>query len=78
MNITRHLRFVLGPSIEAARAALRDLEDEEVPARLRSIAKHGDGNLPLPLTRALLQRIDEDEWFRGKALEAFELSLIHI
>ena len=74
MNITRHLRSVLGPSIEAARAALRDLEDEEVPARLRPIAKHGDGNLPLPLTRTLLQRIDEDEWFRGKALEVFERS----
>ena len=72
MNITRHLRSVLGPSIEAARAALRDLEDEEVPARLRPIAKHGDGKLPLPLTRTLLQRIDEDEWFRGKALEALQ------
>jgi len=72
MNITRHLRSVLGSSIEAARAALRDLDDEEVPARLRSIAKRGDGKLPLPLTRTLLQRIDEDEWFRGKALEALE------
>ena len=72
MNITRHLRSVLGPSIEAARAALRDLDDEEVPARLRSIAKRGDGKLPLPLTRTLLQRIDEDAWFRGKALEALE------
>ena len=72
MNINRHLRSVLGPAIEAARAALRDLDDEDVPARLRPIAKRGDGNLPLPLTRTLLQRIDEDEWFRGKALEAFE------
>jgi hypothetical protein len=72
MNITRYLRSVLGPSIEAARAALRDLDDEEVPARLRPIAKRGDGKLPLPLTRTLLQRIDEDEWFRGKALEALE------
>jgi predicted RNA-binding protein with PIN domain len=51
---------------------LRDLDDEDVPARLRPIAKHGDGNLPLPLTRTLLRRIDEDEWFRGKALEVFE------
>jgi hypothetical protein len=72
MNIIRHLRSVLGPSIEAARAALRDLDDEEVPARLRPIAKRGDGKLPLPLTRTLLQRIDEDEWFRDKALEALE------
>jgi hypothetical protein len=72
MNITRHLRTVVGPCIDAARAALRDLDDEDVPARLRPIAKHGDGKLPPPLTRTLLQRIDEDEWFRSKALEAFE------
>jgi predicted RNA-binding protein with PIN domain/predicted nucleic acid-binding Zn-ribbon protein len=72
MNISRHLRSVLAPSIDAARAALRDLDEEEVPARLRPIARHGDGNLPLPLARTLLLRIDEDEWFRGKALEALE------
>ena len=47
---------------------MRSLEDKEVPARLRPVAKRGDGKLPLPLTRTLLLRIDEDEWFRGKAL----------
>ena len=72
MNITRQLRTVLSSAIGAARAALRALDDEDVPARLRPIAKHGDGNLPLPLTRTLLRCIDEDEWFRGKALEVFE------
>ena len=72
MNTIRHLRSILAPAIGAARAALRTLDDTEVPARLRPVAKRGDGVLPLPLTRTLLQRIDEDEWFRGKALEAFD------
>jgi len=51
---------------------LRSLDDKEVPARLRQVAKRGDGKLPLPLTRTLLVRINEDAWFRGKALEAFD------
>ena len=51
---------------------MRSLDDKDVPARLRPLAKRGDGRLPLPLTRTLLVRIDEDEWFRGKALEAFD------
>ncbi|MGB9356972.1 MAG: NYN domain-containing protein [Acidimicrobiia bacterium] len=72
MNTIRHLRSILAPAIAAARATLRSLDDKEVPARLRPVARRGDGKLPLPLTRTLLLRIDEDDWFRAKALEAFE------
>lgn len=72
MNISKQLRLVLGPAIEAARAALRDLEDDDIPGRLRSIAKQGDGTLPVPLVKTLLRRIDEDDWFRGKVVEAFD------
>lgn len=74
MNITRQLRTVLKPSIDAARAALRRMDDDEIPARLRPVAKRGDGRLPVPLVKALLRGLEEDEWFRGKALEAFEHS----
>ncbi len=72
MNIAKQLRLVLGPAIDAARAALRDLDDDDVPGRLRAIAKQGDGILPVPLARTLLRRIDEDDWFRGKVLESFD------
>jgi predicted RNA-binding protein with PIN domain len=72
MNIAKQLRLVLGPAIEAARAALRDLDDEDVPGRLRAIAKQGDGTLPVPLVKTLLRRIDEDDWFRGKVIESFD------
>ena len=72
MNITKQLRTVLGPAIEASRAALRDLDDKEIPAKLRPVAKRSGGKLPVPLVSGLLRVIDEDEHFRGKALEAFE------
>ena len=72
MNISKQLRLVLGPAIDAARAALRDLDDDDVPGRLRAIAKRGDGTLPVPLVKTLLRRIDEDDWFRGKAIESFD------
>lgn len=72
MNIAKQLRLVLGPAIEAARAALRDLDDEDVPGRLRTIAKKGDGMLPVPLVKTLLRRIDEDDWFRDKVVESFD------
>lgn len=72
MNIAKHLRLVLGPAIDAARAALRDLDDEDVPGRLRAISKRGDGTLPVPLVKTLLRRIDEDDWFRDKVIESFD------
>lgn len=72
MNIAKQLRLVLGPTIDAARAALRDLDDDDVPGRLRVIAKRGDGTLPVPLVKTLLRRIDEDDWFRGKVVESFD------
>ncbi len=71
MNTIRQLRTVLKPAIDAARAALRRMEDDDVPARLRPVAKRGDGRLPVPLVKALLRGIEEDEWFRDKALESF-------
>ena len=72
MNIAKQLRLILGPAIDAGRAALRDLDDDDVPGRLRAIAKRGDGTLPVPLVKTLLRRIDEDDWFRGKVVESFD------
>jgi hypothetical protein len=72
MSIAKQLRLVLGPAIDAARAALRDLDDDDIPGRLRAIAKKGDGTLPVPLVKTLLRRIDEDDWFRTKVVESFD------
>lgn len=74
MNTIRQLRTILESAIDAARAALRRMDDDDVPARLRPVAKRGDGRLPVPLVKVLLRGLDEDEWLRSKALEAFDHS----
>jgi predicted RNA-binding protein with PIN domain len=63
---------LLTPAIKAARIALRRLEDDDVPARLRKVAAHQGGRLPSPLAKALMGALDDDEWLRGKAIEELE------
>ena len=61
---------LLQPAFKAVRKALRDLDPDEVPAVLRRIAGQSGRRLPPPLARKLAERLDEDEWLRGKAAEA--------
>ena len=63
---------LLKPAIKAARTALRRLEDDDVPAKLRKVAAHQGGRLPSPLAKALIGVLDEDEWLRGKTIEELE------
>ena len=65
---------LLGPAVEAARSALRRLEDDDVPARLRKVASYQGGRLPLPLAKSLLATLDQDEWLREKAAEELAVS----
>lgn len=58
---------LLGPVVQAARVALGRLEDDEVPAKLRKVAAYQGGRLPLPLAKALIGVLDEDEWLRDKS-----------
>lgn len=58
---------VLAPVIEAARTALRKLDKDDVPARLRQVAGSGARRLPPPMATSLLEALDEDEWLRSKA-----------
>ena len=60
---------LVAPAIKAARAALRRLDEDDVPARLRKVAAYQGGRLPAPLARKLLAALNDDEWLRGKALE---------
>lgn len=60
---------LLGPGIEAARAALRRLDDDDVPARLRKVASYSGGRLPAPLVKALVGALEEDDWLRSKAID---------
>ncbi len=64
------LHQLIGPALEAARRALRDLEADQVPADLRKVARHG-GALPPPLAASLVKGLDRYSWLREKALEAW-------
>jgi predicted RNA-binding protein with PIN domain len=63
------LQSVLAGAIEAGRAALRDLDRDDVPAGLKRVAAHTGGRLPPPLGASLLEALDDEEWFRDKAAE---------
>ncbi|NNF89091.1 MAG: hypothetical protein HKM97_11225 [Acidimicrobiia bacterium] len=60
-------------AIEAGRTALRRLDDDDVPAKLRKVAAHQGGRLPVPLSKALIAALDDDEWLREKAIEELEV-----
>jgi len=66
------LQSVLTGAIEAGRAALRELDADEVPAGLKRVAAHSGGRLPPPLAASLLEALDDDEWLRDKAVEKLD------
>lgn len=66
-DASRLLAALLAPAVAAARAALRRLDPDEVPATVRRVAAYSGGRLPPPLTQSLLDELDTNEWLRGKA-----------
>lgn len=60
---------LLQPAVEAGRAALRAMDDEEVPAPLRRVAASSARRLPPPFAEALLAGLDGDDWLRARTLE---------
>ncbi len=58
---------LLTPALKAGRAALRRLDEEEVPAKLRKVSVYQGGRLPAPLVRSLLTFLDDEAWLREKA-----------
>jgi predicted RNA-binding protein with PIN domain len=59
----------LEPALRAARAALRDLDADEVPAGVRKVAAHSAAKLPPPLAASLVRELDRSAWLRDKAIE---------
>lgn len=62
---------VLQAALQAARKALRDLDEDQVPASLRPVAASAARRLPPPLARSLLRDLDRFEWLRVKAADAW-------
>ena len=54
-------------AIDAARRALRRMDDKDIPPRLRGIAARS-GRLPAPLAHRLIVELDGSEWLRAEAL----------
>jgi hypothetical protein len=61
---------VIGRALEAARAVLRDLDPDQVPASLRRVVGHA-GDLTPPLADRLAREIDRLEWLRHQAAESW-------
>ncbi len=68
---SRAVRSLLTSVVDAGREVLRDLEDQEVPAKLKRVKRANDRTLPPPLAVTLLDEIEENEWFREKVVEAW-------
>lgn len=58
---------LLAPAVKAGRDALRRLDDDDVPAKLRKINSYQGGRLPAPLVKSLLAAMNEEQWLREKA-----------
>jgi len=63
---------VLSNVIAVARRELADRDDDEIPARMRPVAKRSGGRLVLPLQRSLIRYIRTSETFRESVLERWE------
>ena len=63
----RRLRLLIG----TARTVLDDLDPDEVPARLRTVAKSSARRLPPPFEKSLLDAIARDPEFRSSVAEAW-------
>jgi hypothetical protein len=58
---------LLAGALEAARKALRRMDDKDIPAKLRGIASRS-GRLPAPFAKRLLAELDASEWLRAEAM----------
>lgn len=57
---------LLSPALNAARTALARMDDDEIPPRVRAVARKS-GNLPAPLARSLIAELDRNPWLRQQA-----------
>lgn len=64
----------LRPVVDAARSVLDDLEPDEVPVRLRAIARSSARRLPPPFERSVIDAITHDEGFRRAVAAAWRES----
>ncbi len=72
MTIDKHSLTLLDPVVEAAREELADMEEDDVPASLRKVARSSARRLPPPLARTVIQELTRSESFRSAVAERFQ------
>lgn len=72
MSLDKAMLEELRPVIESARRELAQMDPDDVPTRLRNIAKRSDRTLPPPFARSIVHELEENEQFRTAVAERFE------
>lgn len=72
VDVDATLLRLISPAMAAAREALRRMDDDDVPARLRRVRASAARTLPPPLAAVLVDALDEDEALRNAALDRLD------
>jgi len=59
---------LIDQAVEAARKALRAMDGDEIPPKLRKAASSSARKLPPPLFKAVVTELDSSQWLRERAL----------
>jgi len=72
MTIDKHSLTLLDPVVESAREELADMEEDDVPASLRKVARSSARRLPPPLARSVIQELTRSESFRSAVATRYQ------
>ncbi|MFP3914906.1 MAG: NYN domain-containing protein [Actinomycetota bacterium] len=73
MDLDRVTMDLLRPAADALRRALQRMDDEDVPASLRTLADSSARRLPPPILKRALTELDRSEWLRAETIQAEEM-----
>ena len=71
MKVDKYALSVLAPVIESARGVLADMDDDDVPAVLRVVARSSARQLPPPYARSVVQELFSSESFRTEVANKY-------
>jgi hypothetical protein len=71
MKVDKHSLSELAPVVESAREVLADMDDDDVPAGLRVVARSSARQLPPPFARSVVQELFSSESFRTEVATSY-------
>lgn len=72
MDVERVRIELLRPAADGLRRALRRMDEEDVPAGLRTLADSADRKLPPPILRKALEELANSDWLRAETANEVE------